>query len=126
MRNRALTIVLSAGIILHPGLAGAAERARFVAVEKGSSNVGFYTAGGKCLKEVKVGEHPHEMVSSRDGRYLYTTNNGVMWMTETGQGGNTLSIVDTRTQANVGTIDLGKYRRPHGIDIQPKTGHILV
>ena len=66
------------------------------------------------------------MVFSPDGRYLYTTDNGVLWMTETGQGGNTVSIVDTRSQTLSGTIDLGKYRRPHGIEVDSKTGNLLV
>jgi YVTN family beta-propeller protein len=106
--------------------ATAAVKPSYVAVEKVSSHVGFYDADGKCLKEVKVGEHPHEMVFSPDGRYLYTTDNGVLWMTEKAQGNNTVSIVDTQSETNAGTIDLGKYRRPHGIDIDPQTGNLLV
>jgi YVTN family beta-propeller protein len=98
----------------------------YVAVEKASGYVGFFDADGKILKEVKIGGHPHEMTFSPDGRCLYTTDNGVLWMTETGQGGNTVSIIDTRTESLVGTIDLGKYRRPHGIDVDPKTGNLLV
>jgi len=98
----------------------------YVAVEKGSGNVGFFGADGNVLKEVKVAEHPHEMAFSPDGRYVYATNNGMLWMTDPGQGGNTVSIVDIRAQSLAGTIDLGKYRRPHGIDVDPKTGNLLV
>ena len=77
---------------------GAADvKPGYVAIEKASGHVGFFDSGGKILKEVKIGGHPHEMTFSPDGRYLYTTDNGVLWMTETGQGGNTVSIVDTRT-----------------------------
>ena len=104
----------------------AAVKPSYVAVEKVSGQVGFFAADGKLLKEVRIGGHPHEMTFSPDGRYVYTTDNGVLWMTETGQGGNTVSIVDTRTQALVGTIDLGTYRRPHGIDVDPRTGNLLV
>jgi len=103
---------------------GAADvKPGYVAVEKASGHVGFFDSGGKILNEVKIGGHPHEMTFSPDGRYLYTTDNGVLWMTETGQGGNTVSIIDTRTRSLVGTIDLAKYRRPHGIDVDPKTGN---
>lgn len=99
---------------------GAADvKPGYVAVEKASGQVGFFDSGGKILKEVKIGGHPHEMTFSPDGRYLYTTDNGMLWMTDTGQGGNTVSIIDTRTRSLVGTIDLGKYRRPHGIDVDP-------
>ncbi len=73
-----------------------------------------------------MGAHPHEMAFSPDGRTVYVTDNGVLWMTETGPGGNTVSIVDIRAEKNVGRIDLGEYRRPHGIAMDPKTGHLLV
>ena len=46
------------------------------------------------------------MTFSPDGRYLYTTDTGVLWMTETGQGGNTVSIINSRTGSLVGTVDL--------------------
>jgi YVTN family beta-propeller protein len=98
----------------------------FVAVEKISGHLGFFDANGSCVKEVKLGGHPHEMAFSPDGRYVYVTDNGVLWMTEGGQGGNTVSVVDTKTRTKVGVIDLGKYRRPHGIDVDPQTGNILV
>jgi YVTN family beta-propeller protein len=115
-------------LLLLAPIAGVAADVKpaYVAVEKASGHVGFFDGSGKILKEVEIGGHPHEMTFSPDGRYLYTTDNGVLWMTETGQGGNTVSIIDTRTESLVGTIGLGKYRRPHGIDVDPKTGNLLV
>jgi YVTN family beta-propeller protein len=105
---------------------GAADvKPGYVAVEKASGHVGFFDRGGKILMEVKIGGHPHEMTFSPDGRYLYTTDNGMLWMTDTGQRSNTVSI-DTRTRSLVGTIDLDKYRRPHGIDVDPKIGKLVV
>jgi YVTN family beta-propeller protein len=71
---------------------------RFVAIEKISGHAGFFDAAGTCVKEVKVGAHPHEMAFSADGRYVYVTDNGVLWMTEAGPGGNTVSIVDPRAR----------------------------
>ena len=113
--------------LLLAAIAFAADvRPAYVAVEKASGHVGFFDSDGHILSEVKVGTHPHEMAFSPDGRYLYTTDNGMLWMTDPGQGGNTVSIVDTRTRSAAGTIDLGKYRRPHGIDVDPKTGDLLV
>ena len=58
----------------------------YVAAEKLSGHVAFFDAGGKVLKEVSVGGHPHELALSPDGRYVYSTDNGVVWMTETGPG----------------------------------------
>ncbi|MEP6716843.1 MAG: YncE family protein [Terriglobia bacterium] len=124
MRHTGLLLV--ATLCIASICAAADEKPAYVAVEKISGGVGFFDAAGKFLKEVRIGGHPHEMAFSPDGRYVYTTNNGVLWMTEGGKGGNTLSIVDTRTQTLAGTIDLGKYRRPHGIDVDTATGNLLV
>jgi YVTN family beta-propeller protein len=104
----------------------AAGPAAFVIVEKGSSHVGFFDANGALVKEVETGQHPHEMVFSSDGKYLFTSDNGVMDMRERAQGWNTVSIIDVKAQRRVGQIDLGEHRRPHGIDFDPATGHVLV
>jgi YVTN family beta-propeller protein len=107
-------------------LAHAATAPSLVIVEKASGQVGFFDSEGKVVNEVSVGGHPHEMTFSTDGRYLFTSDNGVMIMTEKTEGGNTVSIVDLKQQARVGTVDLGAHRRPHGIDFDPSTGHVLV
>jgi YVTN family beta-propeller protein len=100
--------------------------AAFAAVEKASGHLGFFDKEGNSVVEVALGGHPHEMAFSPDGRTIYVTDNGVLWMTEGGQGGNTVSVIDVKTRTRIGTIDLGKYRRPHGIDVDPKTGRVLV
>src|SRR5438477_2148600 len=94
--------------------------------QKAESSVGFYTPEGKKLAAAPVGLHPHEMVLSNDGRYLYTTDNGTMRIEQAGTGGNTVSIVDVRARQKVGEISLGKFRRPHGIDIDRNTGRLAV
>jgi YVTN family beta-propeller protein len=101
------------------------QQADLAVVQKVEGTVGFYTAAGKFLTAVKVGEHPHEAVLSPDKRLLYVTDNGILWMTYKGEGGNTISIVDVKTRKKVGVIDLGSSRRPHGIDLDPKTGRLV-
>ncbi|MCC6862480.1 MAG: hypothetical protein IT158_28145 [Bryobacterales bacterium] len=109
------------------GLAAAApDRPALAVVEKISGHVGFYTASGRRVAEVKLGAHPHEIILSPDRRLLYVTDNGILWMTDPGEGGNTVSIIDVATRRKVGAIDLGKYRRPHGIDIHPQSGRMAV
>ncbi|MGH9632709.1 MAG: YncE family protein [Bryobacteraceae bacterium] len=95
-------------------------------VEKISGEVGFYTMEGQRVAGVKVGKHPHEIVRSPDGRTLYVSDNGILWMTEPGEGGNTISVIDAASMKKSGVIDLGKYRRPHGMDIDPKTNRMVV
>ncbi len=111
-------------------LAGAAALAaqgeQLIVGQKVAGTVGFYTAEGKPLASITVGKHPHEIALSPDGGLAYVTDNGILWMTDPGEGGNTVSIIDVRRRVRTGVIDLGKYRRPHGIDVDPRTGRLVV
>src|SRR5258706_858152 len=94
--------------------------------EKVSGSVGFYRADGTRIVSIPVGKHPHELVLSPDGKHLYVSDNGMLWMTDPGEGGNTISIIDISQRKRIGMIDLGKYRRPHGLDLDPKSGRLVV
>jgi YVTN family beta-propeller protein len=111
--------------ILMLALRAFGQEADLAVVQKVAGSVGFYTREGKLVGEVKLGEHPHEAVLSPDKRLLYVSDNGILWMTDKGEGGNTISIVDVKARKRVGVIDLGSNRRPHGIDMDPKTGHVV-
>ena len=108
------------------GALGAAERADLLVVEKKSNSVGFYASSGRRVGGVPVGETPHEMALSRDGRYAYVSDNGVLWMDYEGPGGNTVSIVDLVSRRRAGILPLGKFHRPHGIAPDPNSGRALV
>jgi DNA-binding beta-propeller fold protein YncE len=103
-----------------------AQKPTLVVVEKIAGAVGFYTDDGKRVGGAQVGKHPHEVIISPDQKQLYVSDNGILWMTEAGEGGNTISIVDIATMKRVGAIDLGQYRRPHGMDIDRKNGRLVV
>jgi YVTN family beta-propeller protein len=103
----------------------AAGPAAFAIVEKIAGQVGFYTAEGRRLAGVKVGEHPHEIVTSPDGKYLYISDNGILWMTYAGAGGNTISIIDRAKQTKAAVISLGEYRRPHGMAVDPASNRMV-
>lgn len=126
LRQLIACLFVPGAALLCSGAALAAGPPALVIVEKGSSHVGFYDAQGNLLREAQTGLHPHEAIFSSDGRYLFTSDNGVMDMREKGQGWNTVSIIDVKAERRVGTIDLGEHRRPHGIDFDPATGHVLV
>jgi len=110
-------------LVLGASLSG---QATLAIVEKKAGKVGFYTEEGRRLGEVQVGHLPHEMAFSPDRRLLYVTDNGMLWMTDPGEGGNSISIIDVRSRHKTGTIDLGNFRRPHGIAVLPRTGEIVV
>jgi YVTN family beta-propeller protein len=104
----------------------AGETPAMAVVEKKSGKVAFYSTSGNRLNEVKVGIFPHEMAWSPDRRLLYVTDNGLLWMTDEGEGSNTISIIDAAARQKVGVIDLGMYHRPHGIAVLPTTGRLIV
>lgn len=97
-----------------------------IVLHKGASSMGFYTPEGKLLTTVPVGTHPHEIVLSTDGRLAYVSDNGTMKIEEVGTGGNTVSIVDLVTRKKIGEISLGKFHRPHGLDLHHATGLLAV
>jgi YVTN family beta-propeller protein len=105
--------------------ARAAERPYIAVIEKVAGAVGFFSEEGKPLAQVKVGNFPHEAALSHDGRFLYVSNNGVLWMTEDSDGTNTISIVDAHAMKKVADIDLGRFHRPHGIALRPGSEQIL-
>lgn len=121
-----MTITTAAGLTAGMSATPPTDAALLAVVEKKAGKVAFYTARGKRLSDVKVGTFPHEMVLSPDRWLLYVTDNGLLWMTDKGEGGNTISIIDVRSRAIAGVIDLGHYRRPHGIAVIPKTGQLVV
>ena len=99
---------------------------RILVVHKYGDSVGAYDANtGKSLFTVPVGKVPHEFAQTADGKLLFVTNYGLRTYTENSPGGNTISIIDIKARKNIGEIDLGKYRRPHGIERAPN-GHFYV
>lgn len=63
----------------------------------------------KVLSKVPVGEDPHEVIASTDGRTAYVSNYG-------GGAYNTLAVIDLAEQKPLPAIDLGPLRGPHGLD----------
>jgi DNA-binding beta-propeller fold protein YncE len=88
-----------------------------VVSQKSSISIGWYTLDGELVAEAPVSDHPHEIVLSPDKKRLYVADNGVMQIEYEGEGGNKVSIMDVAAKKNIGEIDLGQYRRPHGIDL---------
>lgn len=107
-------------------ISASGQTAAFVVGEKASGSIGFYDAEFHRIGDTKVGTHPHEIVLTPDKRTLYVADNGVMWMTETGPGDNTVSIVDIPAMKRTATIDLGQFRRPHGIAYDASTNRVYV
>ena len=81
----------------------------------------LHVASGRIAATVPVGEGPHEVAVSPDGRTAAVSNYGVA-----GREGRTLTLIDVVSATAVKTIDLGPYRRPHGIHFTPDGRRLVV
>ena len=63
----------------------------------------------KILAKVPVGNDPHEVIASTDGKTAYVSNYG-------GGAYNTLAVVDLVARRPLSAVDLGALRGPHGVD----------
>jgi YVTN family beta-propeller protein len=66
-------------------------------------------ASGKVVARVSVGEGPHEVTVSADGKFAYAGNYGQQ------TPGNTISVIDLGAQAELQRVQLGPLQRPHGM-----------
>jgi YVTN family beta-propeller protein len=67
-------------------------------------------SSGSILGTVPVGQGPHELTVSTDGRFAFASNYG------TGPApGQTISMIDIAAQKEVRRIDVSPLRRPHGL-----------
>jgi YVTN family beta-propeller protein len=92
-------------------LAGSLEAATLIVANKSEATVSLVDLGsGKVAATLPVGTAPHEVAVSPDGRLALIANYG------TGpQPGSTLTLIDVPAAKVVKTIDLGGYKRPHGM-----------
>jgi DNA-binding beta-propeller fold protein YncE len=116
-------IVLSLGACVAPGTPPDTETTPettppvLLVSQKAAKTIAWYTLEGELLAEIPVSDHPHEIVRSPDGSRLFVTDNGVMQIENAGEGGNRISVIDLSSRARTGEIDLGRWHRPHGIDV---------
>ena len=65
----------------------------------------------QVLAQIPVGDDPHEVVASADGKTAYVSNYGFGAF-------HTLTMIDLVGQKPAGVIDLGALRGPHGLDFE--------
>jgi len=99
-----------------PGLTGT-----IVITNKTPSTATIIDAGtGRIVKTLPTGAGPHEVVITRNGRAAIVTDYGSQ------SGGNTLTVIDLDALQIARTVDLGTYRRPHGIVVLPGDSLVAV
>lgn len=106
--------ILTVGLTTLVASASVAQQGTIVVVNKGVATATLIDMpSGETVATLPTGDGPHEVVVSPDQRYAVVTDYGGQ-----GEGGNTLTVIDVGAGRVARTIDLGQYRRPHGIVFQ--------
>ena len=63
----------------------------------------------QVVAKVRVGDGPHEVEASSDGKLAFVSNYGAS------APGSTISVIDLVAQKELHRVDLGVLRRPHGL-----------
>jgi YVTN family beta-propeller protein len=109
MTNK-LSVLLVLASVLAPSLsAQRAPKETLLALSKRDHTLSIVDPGTlKVLAKVPVGNDPHEVVASTDGRTAYVSNYGFGTY-------NTLAVIDLVEQKPLPQVDLGPLRGPHGL-----------
>lgn len=99
-----------AGALVLPGTATAqtAKATKIVVANQRSASASVLISDSSSAKHITVGDGPHEIAISRDGKIAVATIYGAQ------VPGNKLAVIDLARDSVVRTIDLGTYTRPHG------------
>jgi len=74
----------------------------------------------RILGKANTGVGPHEVAVAPDGRIAYVVNYGAQ------SPGNSLSVIDILNRKELRKINLGEYKRPHGIAVTKDGKHLVV
>jgi YVTN family beta-propeller protein len=113
MRTRSLLMMTTVVAAMAAGSVPGAQRAsaRLLVLNKEDANLAIVDpASGTVLGRVAVGQGPHELVTSTDGKIAFASNYG------TGPApGRTISMIDVAAQKELRRIDVSPLSRPHGL-----------
>lgn len=71
-------------------------------------------SSGKVVATLATGEAPHEVAVTHDGKWAVVSNYGTRE-----RAGKSITVIDVAHLTVARTIDLGEYRRPHGMAFFP-------
>jgi len=110
---RALLPALASLVGLSLAPAAGDARPQLLVLNKSGDTLAFVNpATMKVESTIGTGHAPHEIAVSADGATAYVANYGTP-----DAPGSTLTVVDVRKRAVSRTLDLGPYKRPHGIKV---------
>jgi YVTN family beta-propeller protein len=107
--RRLLFLMLISAVMAHSALAEPTPATALLVLSKQDHTLAIVDPMDlHVVARAPVGDDPHEVVASTDGRTAYVSNYGF------GQF-HTITMIDLIGQKQVGTIDLGALRGPHGL-----------
>src|SRR5947209_18569836 len=106
--NRPMIRALLLALLLRFGASIAlAQQSALIVLNKAQATASIISlADGRTIATMPVGDGPHEIAISPDGRWAVAANYGGR------TPGNSLTVLDLRARKPVRTIDLGSYARP--------------
>lgn len=110
MRNRGIIFLLVLGATLAALLrAQSRPKETLLALSKQDQTLAIVDPSSlKVLARIPVGNDPHEVIASSDGKTAYVSNYGF-------GAYNTIALVDLEGRKALPAIDLGPLRGPHGL-----------
>ena len=97
-------------LLLLASTANAVDAGTLLVLNKSDNTVSLIDlASRKVVATVPTGVGPHEVAVSPDGKIAVVANYGAQ------TPGNSLTVINIPSKQVIKTIDLGEYRRPHGI-----------
>jgi YVTN family beta-propeller protein len=110
MKGVLTSFVLLAGVLVASFVyaAGTPANALLVLAKRDSMLLIVDPSSLQVIAHIPVGDDPHEVVASADGKTAYVSNYG-------SGAYNTLAVVDLVAQKALPSIDLGALRGPHGL-----------
>src|SRR5208283_4615917 len=103
-----IMVALAAGVVC----AQTAPQATLMALSKQDHTLSIVDpADLHVLARIPVGDDPHEVVASSDGKTAYVSNYGFGAF-------HTLTVIDLVRQKRLPSIELGALRGPHGLDFR--------
>src|SRR5947207_11041493 len=106
-----LSVVAALAIVAGLFAQAQSKSSRLLVLNKDDQNIAVVDPeSGSVLGRVAVGQGPHELVTSSDGRLAFASNYG------TGPApGHTISMIDIGAQKELRRIDVAPLSRPHGL-----------
>lgn len=110
-RFRLIWVLALAGMLAAPAVAFA-DSGTLLVLNKSDNTVSLISMATKtAVATIPTGAGPHEVAVSPNGKIAVIANYGTQQAP-----GSSLTVIDVAAKKTLKTIDLGEYRRPHGIE----------